>query len=542
MTALGGELLLQRKNVKTLFADGAPATNVALQAWAACRAAMLDHMAPRYAPLPRIATDTLPDAYLSVLAKISRHADISESLKPTKVVNDVKGDFVSKGGNVNLECTRFRTRIMSSQNQVIHIETQIGDRRSIITGRAQHVEGRQAHINVKGTMNPREKIVSVTTVGKESLTAAESYREDVVRQALQGTVKLTEHPFFRSIWMPSFSISQTPLVQPVAYPLIYYPGGTSWLPPVLNGFTRPPVFDPPICYPGGTLNVSQNIAVRRIISEAYEDRVVLIQGPPGTGKTTVIAASVMSIIQYDDTQKRTIWLVAQSNVAVKNIAEKLDKVDFRDFKLLVSKDFHFDWHEHLYERLAHCLIRSDEFGDGPVAASRRILNSRVMLCTLSMLSNPRIDDYTRLVPIQTVIFENEEEIQVIIHLARLYFKLGRQYKVLTPYDAQSVAIEKQLELEDLPWEDKCFNVDSFQGSEEDHIIVSLVRTEGVGFLKNVRRMNVMLTRCKKSMIICTSRNFVVAGKAADTLVGKLAAAMGPEGWLGSRDILRSILP
>ena len=80
------------------------------------------------------------------------------------------------------------------------------------------------------------------------------------------------------------------------------------------------------------------------------------------------------------------------------------------------------------------------------------------------------------------------------------------------------------------------------GSEEDHIIVSLVRTEGVGFLKNVRRMNVMLTRCKKSMIICTSRNFVMVGKAADTLVGKLAAAMGPEGWLGSRDILRGILP
>ncbi|OJA13623.1 hypothetical protein AZE42_03977 [Rhizopogon vesiculosus] len=655
MTALGGELLLQRKNVETLFADGAPATNVALQAWAACRAAMLDHMAPRYAPLPRIATDTLPDAYLSVLAKISRHADISESLKPTKVINDVKGDFIFKKGNVNLECTRFRTRIMSSKNQVIQIETQVGDRHSIITGRAQRVKGRQAHINVNGTMDSREKIVSVTTVGKESLTAAESYREDVVRQALQGTVKLTGHPFFCSIWMPSFSISQTPLVQPVAYPLIYYPGGTSWPPPVLNGFTKPPVFYPPICYPGGTLNVSQNIAVRRIISEAYKDRVVMIQGPPGTGKTTVIAASVMSIIQYDDTQKRTIWLVAQSNVAVKNIAEKLDKVGFRDFKLLVSMDFHFDWHEHLYERLAHCLIRSDEFGDGPVAASRRILDSRVMLCTLSMLSNPRIDDYTRLVPMQTVIIDeasqievgdylpvlqrfrptlqkmvfigddkqlapfgqddvqqlqsvfefphlrqqacflntqyrmpvvvgdfisrhiydhqlmtvhdissraacrfvdvkmgqenksghswvNEQEIQVIIHLARLYSKLGRQYKVLTPYDAQSVAIEKQLESEDLPWEDKCFNVDSFQGNEEDHIIVSLVRTEGVGFLKNVRRMNVMLTRCKKSMIICTSRNFVMAGKAADTLVGKLAAAMGPEGWLGSRDILRGVLP
>jgi len=80
------------------------------------------------------------------------------------------------------------------------------------------------------------------------------------------------------------------------------------------------------------------------------------------------------------------------------------------------------------------------------------------------------------------------------------------------------------------------------GNEEDHIIISLVRSDGVGFLKNARRTNVMLTRCKKSMIICTSRQFVTRGKATSTLVGKLAAAIGPEGWLDSRDILHGVLP
>jgi hypothetical protein len=38
-----------------------------------------------------------------------------------------------------------------------------------------------------------------------------------------------------------------------------------------------------------------------------------------------------------------IRIVAQSNVAVKNVAEKLIRVGFNGFKLLVSKDFHFDW-------------------------------------------------------------------------------------------------------------------------------------------------------------------------------------------------------
>ena len=39
----------------------------------------------------------------------------------------------------------------------------------------------------------------------------------------------------------------------------------------------------------------------------------------------------------------TVWVIAQSNVAVKNVAEKLVESGFSDFKLLVSSDFHFDW-------------------------------------------------------------------------------------------------------------------------------------------------------------------------------------------------------
>jgi regulator of nonsense transcripts 1 len=72
------------------------------------------------------------------------------------------------------------------------------------------------------------------------------------------------------------------------------------------------------------------------------DRISLIHGPPGTGKTTVIAASVVSMMAA--TRGRTMWLIAQSNVAVKNIAEKLADVGFLNFKLLVSRQFHFEWY------------------------------------------------------------------------------------------------------------------------------------------------------------------------------------------------------
>jgi hypothetical protein len=66
-----------------------------------------------------------------------------------------------------------------------------------------------------------------------------------------------------------------------------------------------------------------------------------------------------------------------------------------------------------------------------------------------------------------LLHQNEPEITVIINLARLYHGQGKQYRIITPYDAQRSAIERQLELvkPKIPWEDKCFNVDSFQGKQ-----------------------------------------------------------------------------
>jgi len=49
------------------------------------------------------------------------------------------------------------------------------------------------------------------------------------------------------------------------------------------------------------------------------------------------------VISAIEAGKKGIWLMAQSNVAVKNIAEKLAKLDFLKFKLIVSHNFHFEW-------------------------------------------------------------------------------------------------------------------------------------------------------------------------------------------------------
>lgn len=49
-------------------------------------------------------------------------------------------------------------------------------------------------------------------------------------------------------------------------------------------------------------------------------------------------------------------------------------------------------------------------------------------------------------------------------------------------------------------------VDSFQGSECDVIVMSCVRSEGIGFVKDPHRLCVSVTRAKHSLILCGNFN------------------------------------
>ncbi|KIJ30351.1 hypothetical protein M422DRAFT_187254, partial [Sphaerobolus stellatus SS14] len=115
---------------------------------------------------------------------------------------------------------------------------------------------------------------------------------------------------------------------------------------------------------------------------------------------------------------------------------------------------------------------------------------------------------------------NAKEVQTVIHLVRKHYN-SCNFVVITPYDAQRAALVAGLKGAHLLWEGRVFNVDSFQGNEADIVIVSAVRTSGPGFLQNLNRVNVMLTRCKMGMIIVTNRSFVY-GRGRKTLLGKLA--------------------
>ncbi|WNJ21233.1 AAA domain-containing protein [Pontibacter sp. G13] len=114
---------------------------------------------------------------------------------------------------------------------------------------------------------------------------------------------------------------------------------------------------------------------------------------------------------------------------------------------------------------------------------------------------------------------NPEEANLLLrHLAMLVNKLSEdeigaiddnlRLGIITPYKRQVLEIKSQLSqspmLSPLAPSIKVSTVDGFQGQEMDIIYISLVRANGkheIGFLKDIRRMNVSLTRAKRKMVI-----------------------------------------
>lgn len=68
-------------------------------------------------------------------------------------------------------------------------------------------------------------------------------------------------------------------------------------------------------------------------------------------------------------------------------------------------------HEHLYGRIKENIIVSDKFSR-PADLRKALQGSQVILCTLSMISNPRLATITQAVPIVNVIIDEASQIEV----------------------------------------------------------------------------------------------------------------------------------
>ncbi len=106
-------------------------------------------------------------------------------------------------------------------------------------------------------------------------------------------------------------------------------------------------------------------------------------------------------------------------------------------------------------------------------------------------------------------YENFEEAKVAVEIALELHKMGldrHDIGIITPYAAQ-VKLIKQLLLEK-EFKVEVNSVDGFQGREKEVIIVSFVRSNDfgeIGFLKDLRRLNVAITRPRRKLIAIGNR-------------------------------------
>lgn len=185
--------------------------------------------------------------------------------------------------------------------------------------------GRLASFTDGGLGIGNRVIKSIIGLGREPPTSADKARDRSLLRLLQ-RVESPENPWLQNIWFNKDPDS-------ISWPETWFSNASKY-PPL------PPLALAGVAEASKRLNGSQQAAVNAMLSKDPRDVITIIQGPPGTGKTSVIAFFVQMAVALG---KQGIWLVAQSNVAVKNIAEKLSQVGFQDYRLLVSGEFAQDW-------------------------------------------------------------------------------------------------------------------------------------------------------------------------------------------------------
>jgi len=106
-------------------------------------------------------------------------------------------------------------------------------------------------------------------------------------------------------------------------------------------------------------------------------------------------------------------------------------------------------------------------------------------------------------PERSTSYENEKEAKIVEKCVRELVKMGLKEEdigVISPYMAQVKKIKTVLEEFELL---EIKSVDGFQGREKEVIIISFVRSNlkgEIGFLKDLRRLNVALTRARRKLI------------------------------------------
>ncbi|KAG8921563.1 hypothetical protein FRC02_000174 [Tulasnella sp. 418] len=374
---------------------------VALRAWMAVLSAEMKGTIVQSAT--KIDTRNLPRDDLDLLAQVQQQFDLLEGSKPERSVNEFS---TVEPGKTDREFiinnTAFKNKNRAGTAQTVILKTSDGQ---VIEARIKNNQGRRAIAYIPETAElpsvDLKDITSVETIGLEDLTTASISRIIYMLGILQGTDTLSTSPFIRKIWRPTDEdkAELAAIKEQQNMPITEEDGDAGkW----------------------ENLNSSQAAVAKAMLSDSD---FALVHGPPGTGKTRTIAFVAKQWVN----EGKKAFLVAQSNVGVKNIAETLAKDNSLNFKLLVSTQFYNEWHEDIYEGCRENMIQSGEFKE---ALKAGIMNTPLILCTVNMLFNKQVDKQVfNAIPLERLVVDEASQIFIGDYLALFHKFRGTLKKV-----------------------------------------------------------------------------------------------------------------
>ncbi|PIL32978.1 hypothetical protein GSI_05096 [Ganoderma sinense ZZ0214-1] len=330
---------------------------------------------------PKVDTRHLTGPQLACLSQLVLNVELLDAERPTRVENDFDAIKVTDKCSVTLRNARFKSKVRKSGQTIVHING--GKVKALAIG----VEGKQTTLKLLGKSELPDNVKKVCVVGREDPTNAELARDKFVLRVMQGVEAMDESPFVKMLWFPPPSQGK---------------GKGGHRKKKAKAVEEDVQITSPLFQ---KLNRSQQAVVKAMIGKA--ELFVIGHGPPGTGKTSTIA---VGLDHWAKTRGRA-WVIAHSNVGVKNIAESLVKRKI-DFKIIVSKDFYYEWHEHHYVDISDHLIQSDKLSHKNTNLDALFGKQMIVLCTLSMLSHPSeaMNRVFQLVPVERLIVDEASQI------------------------------------------------------------------------------------------------------------------------------------
>lgn len=128
-------------------------------------------------------------------------------------------------------------------------------------------------------------------------------------------------------------------------------------------------------------------------------------------------------------------------------------------------------------------------------------------------------------------YRNRDEARILARLAVAYLDRGSEIGIIVPYTLQVEAVRRALRdarrgLDEGTLSNLVATVDSFQGKERDVILFGFTRSNrwgNIGFLRELRRINVTMTRAKKQLVLLGDSSTL--RQASDVPFQQFAAAL-----------------